>query len=85
MKSVLGRADVVIKTKNDIYVLELKVDDTVDNALAQIDSKGYAIPYEADGRQLTKYGVTISSEARNIVHWRAVDNEGKVIDEQKYE
>ena len=85
VKSVLGRADVVIKTKNDIYVLELKVDDTVDNALAQIDSKGYAIPYEADGRTLTKCGVTISSEARNIVHWRAVDNEGKVIDEQKYE
>ena len=75
----------VDKTKNDIYVLELKVDDTVDNALAQIDSKGYAIPYEADGRQLTKCGVSISSEARNIVHWHAVDNEGKVIDEQKYE
>ena len=75
----------VDKTKNDIYVLELKVDDTVDNALAQIDSKGYAIPYEADGRTITKCGVTISSEARNIVHWRAVDNEGKVIDEQKYE
>ena len=75
----------VDKTKNDIYVLELKVDDTIDNALAQIDSKGYAIPYEADGRTITKCGVTISSEARNIVHWRAVDNEGKVIDEQKYE
>ena len=85
VKSVIGRADVVIKTKNDIYVLELKVDDTVDNALAQIDSKGYAIPYEADGRTITKCGVTISSGARNIVHWRAVDNEGKVIDEQKYE
>ena len=85
VKSVLGRADVVVKTKNDIYVLELKVDDSVDNALAQIDSKGYAIPYEADGRTITKCGVTISSEARNITHWRAVDNEGKVIEEQKYE
>ena len=84
VKSVLGRADVVIKTKNDIYVLELKVDDSVDNALAQIGSKGYAIPYEADGRQLTKCGVSISSDARNITHWRAVDNEGKVIDEQKF-
>ena len=74
----------VIKAKNDIYVIELKVDDTVDNALSQIDSKGYAISYEADGRQVTKCGVTISSEARNIVHWRAVDKEGKVIDEQKF-
>ena len=84
VKSVLGRADVVIKTRNDIYVLELKVDDTVDHALAQIDSKGYAIPYEADGRTVTKCGVTISSEARNIVHWRAVDKDGEVIDEQSF-
>ena len=61
------------------------MDDTVENALSQIVSRGYAIPYEADGRTITKCGVTISSEARNIVHWRAVDNEGKVIDEQKYE
>ena len=59
VKSVLGRADVVIKTKNDIYVLELKVDDSVDNALSQIDSNGYAIPYEADRRTITKCGVTI--------------------------
>lgn len=84
LKSVLGRADVVIKTQNDIYVLELKVDDTVDNALAQIDSKDYAIPYEADERQLAKCGVAISSEVRNIVHWRAVDKDDKVIDKQKF-
>ena len=84
VKSIRGRADVVIKTKADIFVLELKVDDTVDNALAQIDSTGYAIPYEADGRRVTKCGVSISSEARTITHWRAVDEEGKIVDEQKY-
>ena len=83
VKSVLGRADVVVKTKSDIYVLELKVDDSVDNALDQIDSKGYSIPYEADGRKVTKCGVSISSEARNIVHWRVVDEGGNVVDEQK--
>ena len=84
VKSILGRADVVVKTKADIFVLELKVDDTVDNALAQIDSKGYAIPYEADGRKVTKCGVSISSEARNISHWRVVDEEGNIVDEQKF-
>ena len=84
VKSVIGRADVVIKTKTDIFVLELKVDDTVEHALEQIDSKGYAIPYEADGRKVTKCGVTISSEARNITHWRIVDEEGHVVDEQKF-
>ena len=84
VKSILGRADVVIKTKSDIFVLELKVDDTVEHALEQIDSKGYAIPYEADGRKVTKCGVTISSEARNITHWRIVDEEGHVVDEQEF-
>ena len=84
VKSILGRADVVIKTKTDIFVLELKVDDTVEHALEQIDSKGYAIPYEADGRKVTKCGVTISSEARNITHWRIVDEEGHIVDEQEF-
>ena len=81
MKSVTGRADVVIHTKDYIYVLELKVDDTAENALAQIDSKGYSIPYEADGRKLTKCGVSISSEARNITHWRFIDTLGNVTDQ----
>ena len=85
VKSILGRADVVIKTDADIFVLELKVDDTVENALSQIDSKGYAIPYEAEGRTVTKCGVCISSEQRNITHWRIVDKGGNVIDEQKFQ
>lgn len=84
VKSVLGRADVVIQTNADIFVLELKVDDTVENALQQIDSKGYTIPYEADGRKLTKCGIYISSSARNITHWRATDAGGNVVDEQKF-
>lgn len=84
VKSVLGRADVVIQTNADIFVLELKVDDTAEYALQQIDSKGYTIPYEADGRKLTKCGICISSSARNIIHWRATDADGNVVDEQKF-
>ena len=84
VKSIKGRADVVVKTKDNIFVLELKGDDSVDNALVQIDSTGYAIPYESDGRKVTKCGVSISSEARNITHWRVVDEEGNIIDEQKF-
>ena len=84
VKSVLGRADVVIQTNADIFVLELKVDDTAEYALQQIDSKGYTIPYEADGRKLTKCGICISSSARNITHWRTTDADGNGVDEQKF-
>ena len=84
VKSILGRADVVIKTKTDIFVLELKVDDSVENALAQIDSKGYAIPYEADGRKVTKCGVRIASEQRNITQWRITDAFGDIIEDKDF-
>lgn len=89
VKSILGRADVVIKTESDIFVLELKVDDTVENALAQIDDKGYAIPYESllllprKGR-VFKCGVTISSEKRNITHWRITDNDGEILEDKEF-
>lgn len=84
VKSILGRADVVIRTQTDVFVLELKVDGTVQNALEQIDSKGYAIPFETSGRKITKCGVTISSDQRNITHWRTTDAEGIVIDEKDF-
>lgn len=84
VKSVRGRADVVIQTENYVYVLELKVDKSVDEALRQIDTAGYAIPYESGGRQTVRCGVSISSEARNIVHWKAVADDGSVISEQTF-
>ncbi|MDO4512046.1 MAG: AAA family ATPase [Bacteroidales bacterium] len=84
VKSILGRADVLIQTKTHVFVLELKVDDSVDNALAQIDDKGYAIPYEADGREVVKCGVSICSEARNITHWRITDAQGNTLNEEKF-
>lgn len=80
VKSVLGRADVVVKTKSDVFVLELKVDDSVDHALAQIGTKGYAIPYESEGRKVTNCGVSISSEARNIVHCISFHHHNEVDD-----
>ena len=84
VKSIRGRADVVIKTKSDIFVLEIKVDKDVNDALAQIDDKGYSIPYEADGRKVTKCGVCLSSEARNITHWKITDEHGGLVDEQMF-
>ncbi len=86
VKSILGRADVVIQTEDNIFVLELKVDDTVEHALLQIDDKGYTIPYEAEpsGRTLIKCGICISSDKRNITHWRITDADGKVIEDRVF-
>lgn len=69
MKSAKGRADAVVKTPKYIYVFEFKLNGTAEEALQQIDDKGYLIPYQADGREVIKLGVEFSKEERNISRW----------------
>jgi hypothetical protein len=54
-----------------IYVMELKYDKDVQEALDQIDRKGYAKKYALDGRPVTKVGIVFSSTERNISDWQA--------------
>ena len=67
-----GRIDIVVKTQDYIYVMELKLDDTVEAALRQIEEKGYALPYAADSRTLYKIGISFSTKTRRLEDWRAV-------------
>ena len=69
-RSTKGRADAVVKTKDFVYVFEFKLNGSVDEALQQIDSKGYLLPYEVDHRQLIKVGVSFDSAERNIGEWK---------------
>ena len=66
VRSARGRADAVVKTKDFIFVFEFKLNGTAEEALKQIDEKGYLIPYTLDGRKLVKVGVNFSKEKRNI-------------------
>ncbi len=68
-----GRSDVVIRTKNFIYVLELKVDQSAEAALRQIEERGYAEPYAADPRKLFKLGVNFSTKSKRVDEWRVVE------------
>jgi hypothetical protein len=71
VKSSRGRADAVVKTANAIYVFEFKMDDnaTAEDALAQMNSKDYAIPYTADHRKLVKIGVEFSQTEKGVKRW----------------
>lgn len=69
IRSARGRADAIVKTKDYIYVFEFKLNGSAMEALAQIDDKGYLIPYTADGRELVKVGVNFDGEQRNIGDW----------------
>ena len=65
-----GRVDCIVETPNYIYIFEFKLDGTADEALAQIEEKAYARPYEADKRKLFKVGTVFSSETGTINDWK---------------
>ena len=67
-----GRADLTLLMPCGIYVMEIKYDHTAQEALDQIDRKGYAEKYRLDGRPVTKVGLTFSSNERNITDWQAI-------------
>ena len=67
-----GRADITLRMPKGIYVMEIKYNHSADEALAQIDERGYARKYALDGRPVTKVGLSFSSEERNITEWKAV-------------
>ena len=79
--SAAGRADAVVETADAVYIFEFKLDSsaTVDDALKQIDDKGYLIPYSAtmtkDGspKKLFKIGVMFDQEKRTIGEWKVVE------------
>ena len=74
--SAAGRADMVIETSASVYVFEFKRDASSEEALAQIDDKGYLIPYTVakgnDGKQkkLFKIGVNFDSKKRTLGEWK---------------
>ena len=67
--SAIGRADAVVHTSDAVYVFELKYDGSAEEAIRQIDDKGYLIPYSADGKRLYKIGVNYDSQQRTIGEW----------------
>lgn len=65
-----GRIDLVLQTDKYTYVMEFKLDGTAEEAMAQINARHYARPFEADTtRELIKIGVNFSKETRNIEKW----------------
>ena len=67
-----GRIDVLIQTKEYIYIIEIKINSTADEALGQIEEKGYARPFADDDRKIFKIGVNFSTVDRRIDGWKVV-------------
>ena len=64
-----GFIDILIKTDRFIYLMELKVDGTAAVALAQIEEKGYYLPFATDPRTLFRIGLSFDSKKHRITDY----------------
>ena len=67
-----GRVDCIVETPQYIYIFEFKLDGTADEALKQIEDKGYAREYATDFRKLFRIGAVFSSETGTIGEWKTI-------------
>ena len=76
LQSVAGRSDVVVATKDSVFIFELKMDksrpfeEVAEDALKQIDANGYSERFAVSGKKMYKIGVVFSSEGKGMVGWK---------------
>ena len=69
VKSAKDRADMVVFMPDAIYVMELKINGTAQDALNQINTLGYAAPYATDPRRVVKVGIGFSVKERAMTDY----------------
>ncbi len=64
-----GRVDIVLLTRTDLYVIELKLNKDARTAMRQIDLKNYRQRFALSGVPVTKVGINFDSTLGNITDW----------------
>lgn len=66
VKCANGRIDFVVQMPDTTYVFELKVNGTAQEAMDQINGKGYALPYQTEGKAVVKVGVQFDRDTMTV-------------------
>ena len=64
-----GRVDIVLLTKTDLYIIELKLNKNAQTAMQQINLKNYRQRFALSGKPVTKVGINFDSAQGNIEDW----------------
>lgn len=64
-----GRVDIVLLTRTDLYLIELKLNKTAQEAIRQIDLKDYRQRFALCGKPVTKVGINFDAEKKTIGNW----------------
>ena len=68
-----GRVDLVLHAPQALYIIEIKLNKSAENAMEQIELKQYDKRFALLNLPVVKVGVNFSTEARNITDWTITD------------
>lgn len=69
-----GRIDLVLRVKDELYLIELKMNGDVSEAINQINLKNYALRFIQSGLSVVKVGINFDVEQRTISEWMIVSD-----------
>ena len=64
-----GRVDIVLLTKTDLYLIELKLNKDAQTAMQQINLKDYHQRFALSGKPIIKVGINFDGKIGNITDW----------------
>ena len=68
-----GRIDITLETATTVYVMELKLNGSVEDALAQIESRHYADAFKMQPKPVVKVGMNFMlKDGVNTLEWKVV-------------
>ena len=65
-----GRVDMVVRTRTHIYLFELKMNQSAEAAMKQIEFKDYAKRFALSGLPIVKVGINFDVDSHNITDWK---------------
>ena len=64
-----GRVDMVMRTATTLYIVELKLNQSAEAAMQQIDLKNYPERFTLSGLPVVKVGISFDAEEHTLGDW----------------
>ena len=74
VRTPVGWVDMVMRTTTTLYVVELKLNQSAEAAMHQIDLKQYPERFRLTGLPIVKVGIQFDAEKRTIGNWQILDH-----------
>jgi len=72
IETIDGRIDAVIKTPENIYIIEFKIDQSAEKAIEQIKYKNYALAYAQENKKICLLGINFETAKHKIEDYKLV-------------